>query len=104
MRNLTIYQILDCTEIETLQEMARDVLSAVGVELDEGCSISGHRKRLRHIDTEKMHYREASLIQQAHFFLLAIERRMGELYLRRLRPSTREEAERNEKRLHEGRH
>lgn len=104
MRELTIYKILDCTEVETLQEMARDVLVAVGVELGEGCSISGHRKRLRHVDTEKMHYREASIHQQAYFFLLTIEKRMGELYMRNLRPSTREEAERNEKRLHEGRH
>lgn len=104
MRNLTIYQILDCTEIETLQEMARDVLSAVGVEHVDGQSISLERKRLRHMDTERMHYREASLIQQAHFFLVTIEKRLGELYMRRLRPSTREEAERNEKRLHEGRY
>lgn len=104
MRELTIYKILDCTEVETLQEMARDVLAAVGVELDEGCSISGHRKRQRHVDTSKMPYREQALHNQAYLFLLNIERRMGELYLRNLRPSTREEAARNEKRLHEGRH
>lgn len=107
MREITIYKILDCTEVETLHEMAFDIAEAAGGrprDMFKGWSVARMRHQLDN-DAERSSEKRATFIyKQGSLMLRAIEHRLGELYLRRLRPSTREEAERNEKRLHEGRH